>query len=374
MFSVLAGDAALATMGRADFQKQWQTLYDTCTWATSAQSPAFVVLRCQVYRERAKPILVLQYQAEKLVGLLVLAIQDGWTLGAGCEDSEYHVWLALRDHAETFMPGALAALNAELDLPPVWLKYVPRDVTINWASSGRFRYLAEVLREETVVLPLTDRASVLEFVHSKRRLRSKRNSLGRLGQVTFRRVHGVTDFERILERFDQMSVERKGEKFGHSARIDPFKRAYLAARQAVPGLQHTTVLELDGNPVAAHIGIEGRKGGTFSLAGITHDPAYDKYSPGALLLAELIPHLCDEGYAVFDLTPGGDAYKKHWGDRIEPVYQIRLYPNIASRGLELARSVRSRVSRTLAVVAEQRLNVRPQALADTSAGLPASAT
>ena len=338
VFSVFTGNEALSVMTRDDFRQEWTALYEACPWATSAQSPSFTSLRCALYRDRSTPVLAVQREAGTLVGLLALAVQDGeqWTLGASCDDGEYHVWLAEPANAESFMPLALEALSETVDMPPISLRYVPGDVALEWTKQGRFRLLAELRPAQTPVLSLGVREDAIKFVQSKDRLRSKRSGLARLGKVTFRRVIGTEGFERVLDRFEAMSIGRSAQKTGSLTQKCPIKRAFLAARQAVPGLQHTTVLELDENPIAMHIGIEGRPGGAFSLAGITHDITYSKYSPGSLLLAELIPLLCDEGYSLFDLTPGDDAYKERWSERSETVYELRLYPSLASRGFELA--------------------------------------
>ena len=116
---VFTGDKALELMGCHKFRNEWNALYESCQWATSAQSPNVTRLRCDIYRSATIPVLVEQRESGALVGLLALGkpISGKRTLGAICEDGEYHTWIADAKHAETFMPDALAVLWSNTNLP-----------------------------------------------------------------------------------------------------------------------------------------------------------------------------------------------------------------------------------------------------------------
>lgn len=325
---VIVGDKALELMKSETFRQEWSELYESCPWATMAQSPDVTYLRCNMYRSNAIPVIVELRDASRMVGLLVLARPVGGkkTLGALCEDGEYHVWIAHPEYAEIIMPEALPALWSNTRLPPLSLNYIPSGTPLEWVGQGRWKSCCKLIPVQTRILRLDDAERVQKFLRTKATLRSQRNQLKRLGQVTFRRVNGIQDFEQVLDRFVEMYSARKLAKVGNTIfDSDPIKRNYIFARQGMSGMQHTTVLELDGKAIAAHIGLEGRPGGVFTLAGITHDPAYEKYSPGSLLLMDLINLLCEEGYRSFDLTPGGDSYKERWGDAYETVHELDIY-------------------------------------------------
>ena len=327
---VFTGGEALKLMECDAFRSEWNSLYESCQWATTAQSPDVTTLRCDMYRSKTIPVLVEQRESGALVGLLALGKPKSGTrtLGAICEDGEYHTWIADSKHAESFMPNALAVLWSNTNLPPINLTYIPPGTPLEWLNHGHWKTCSVLKPRQTRILRLLDPEKVQVFLRSKARLRSKRNQLNRLGKLAFRKVEGIHDFERVWDRFVEMYQLRKQPILGSTVfDSDPIKRAYILARQGSVGMQHTTVLELDGKPIAAHIGLEGRPGGVFSLAGITHDPAYDKYSPGSLLLVDLINLLCDEGYSVFDLTPGGALYKDRWGDAEEMVYELEIFPS-----------------------------------------------
>jgi CelD/BcsL family acetyltransferase involved in cellulose biosynthesis len=328
------GSAAIAHLKQDKVLREWQELYDRCAWATSAQRPEFIRLRYEIYETVANPVLIEQHERECLVGLLALALPNhsSWALGAACEDSEYNVWLCDVEYIDKFMPDALTALWKKMRTPPLHLYYIPAEASIEWARRGKWRRRSVIESKEVWRLRLGSIDQSRQFVHSKKSLKSLSHQIQRIGKLSFRKIDGQSEFIPTLDKFIEIYSSRKKKKTGKTIfEIDPFKRAYLLARQAMPGMQHTTVLELDGRAIAAHIGIAGRPNGMFSLAGIAHDDEYARYSPGSLLLAELIPLLAEEGYSTFDLTPGGDEYKKRWGDSTSIVYDMELFPSFPQK-------------------------------------------
>ena len=56
---------------------------------------------------------------------------------------------------------------------------------------------------------------------------------------------------------------------------------------------------------------------------------WGKYSPGRLLLLELIKWSINSGLKYFDFTVGGEAYKKNWCnievELYETIHPVRIY-------------------------------------------------
>ncbi len=353
---VLVGDAAMAAMERPDYRVEWRALYEACPWATSTQSPECTALRCAARWAAAEPVIVEGRRDGALVGLLALARpRSGTSATSACgEDGDYSPWIADAAHAESFMPTALAALWSGTTLTELRLQ-LPARAPLAWARRGPWRRRCRLVPSRTYVMRLDDPERLRRFVNSKQSLRASRNQLRRLGPLTFRKVVGKAEFERVLDRFAEMHAARKHVRAALSPfEYDEFKRPYLVARQLAPGMQHTTVLESGGRIIAAHIGLAARPGGTFCLAGIAHDGHYDKYSPGSQLLAHLIPMLCEEGYSEFDLTPGGAAYKARWGDSVETVYELHAFPSVLGRVASAGRELCRRVARRFEPLAARR--------------------
>jgi CelD/BcsL family acetyltransferase involved in cellulose biosynthesis len=330
------------------YLSEWRNLYLACPWATSGQDPQFAHIHFIHHHEKCGYAIVEQRSGDKLVGLLALARSTCNASGPiGSGDCEYCVWLCEPGRASSFMPLALQALWERTDWPAISFQYIPAHTPLDWARTGKWKRRTEIRPHTARLLPLQEREQVLRFAKSKKSLRSLSNQLNRLGTISFRKIERVEDFAQSLDTFAALYDARKLAKHGTT----PFhnnssKKAYLIDLMRV-GLQHATVLELDGTIIAAHIGLKEKPGGIFPLAGITHDASYARFSPGSLLLTHLIPLLWEEGYTGFDLTPGADQYKDRWGTETRTVYELRVFPSIAYRATHVAKRFKGGLARRI---------------------------
>lgn|SRR5262249_15729549 len=341
------------------YLSEWRNLYLGCPWATSGQDPYFAHTHFIHHREKSGYAIVEQRSGDKLVGLLALArstCDASRPIGSG--DCEYCVWLCEPGRASSFMPLALQGLWERTNWPAISFKYIPAGTPLDWARTGKWKVRTEIRPHVTRFLPLQEQEQVLRFARSKKSLRSLSNQLKRLGTVSFRKIERVDDFALSLDTFAALYDARKAAKHGTSPfQNNPSKKAYLIDLMRV-GLQHATLLELNGTIIAAHIGLTEKPGGIFPLAGITHDAAYAQFSPGSLLLTHLIPLLWEEGYTGFDLTPGDDQYKDRWGTETKTVYELWVFPSIAHKASHVAKRLQVRLARRISCTVSPVLRLR----------------
>jgi len=76
------------------------------------------------------------------------------------------------------------------------------------------------------------------------------------------------------------------------------------------GWAHYSVLKIGGTSVAWHLGLVDANRLYYWVP--THHPQWSVYSPGKLLLAELIAHGCRHGWKQIDLLTGNHNYKRAW--------------------------------------------------------------
>jgi CelD/BcsL family acetyltransferase involved in cellulose biosynthesis len=91
----------------------------------------------------------------------------------------------------------------------------------------------------------------------------------------------------------------------------PFHREF-AARALERGWLRLWFLELDGEPVAAWYGF--RLGGVESYYQAGRNPAWDRWSVGAVLLAHTIRSALDDGIRDYRFLRGGEPYKDRFTD------------------------------------------------------------
>ena len=331
---ILIGETAISRMRDAEFRKSYLALDDACPWGTVGQHPDFISTHWSIYQATHVPVLVFQEDAKgKLCGVLSLSSEGKKLGGVGADDYEYHVWLADLEHGVSFMPQALRALRRRMGARPLCLQYLPPGAPIGWAVDTGSDVIdwCELRAASRPILRLNNGEYVDRLLRDKRSLRKKTKNFQLLGRVSFGRVTEFEKFVPLLEQFIPMYDFRKGATHGVTAfRSNPRRRDLLLALFQVPNLLHVTSLDLGGQCVAAHIGLAGRAG-NFTLGGFAHSEFFAKYSPGQMVIAELMRVAAAEGYRVLDLTPGEDGYKKLWARESETVYSLEVQPSAMQR-------------------------------------------
>ncbi|MFO7180654.1 MAG: GNAT family N-acetyltransferase [Pseudomonadota bacterium] len=347
MTEIHVGDEAHALLSRADFIEEWTALYAGCLWATAGQHPEFVRTWYRVYRGVYEPVLAIsRAPSGALAGVLPLVEIGGRLVHAAPDDCPYHVWISAPDLGNEFMPEAMSALDAALGPMRLDLCFLPPATPRAWLE-GRSQAAAraEIAFATRRVLRVDDPNAVRDYVRGKSRLRTTMGKLKRTGNVRFRRVRAPHEIASVLAACEPMFEVRYGAMHGVLPfRDDPLRRKFLLAQAEVPGLMHVTVLERDGEILAAHLGPTGKR--ELSISGLVYSEFEARYSPGALLLLELAVLLSQEGYELLDFTPGDDEYRARFSTTSEPVYGLTLHADRLRREARRVQTAIQNVARS----------------------------
>jgi CelD/BcsL family acetyltransferase involved in cellulose biosynthesis len=345
---LLVGDQVLGLLTQPAFQQAWESLYRCCPWATVFQSPAFVTTWYQSYQAHYLPLVLRGMSAGRLTGLLTLARKDnGLIVGAGDSQAEYQVWLAPDTPNDAFLGPALDLLRRHFPGQEIRLKYLPALAPREWITGHKTWNRRCLLRPYPQPL-LTLREEQLSQELRKKNRREKLSRLRRLGKLSLERVSDGQAFAAIFDELATQYDFRKGAMFNKLFfRDDPQRKPFLLALFE-QGLLHVTVLKLNEEIIAANVGAAGRS--WVHLQGLnTHAPQYARYSPGILHFLLLGKLLAEEGYTVFDLTPGADAYKQSLATDYVTAYELRIgnaYRKLASQiKYKLVKCIKSSASR-----------------------------
>ena len=167
--------------------------------------------------------------------------------------------------------------------------------------------------------------------------------LRREGRLEFRHIETRLEIHQHLSTFFQQQIARRALLGQHSHFQNPKERAFYSA--LVDHLNpcrdlRFSVLELEGKPVAYHFG--------FQLQGklIWYQTSFDvnlwQFSPGEVLVRNLLQYAHQAGLREFDFTVGGETYKHRFANVIRNNFE--LYAERQSAGL----ATRSWRVRTLA--------------------------
>jgi CelD/BcsL family acetyltransferase involved in cellulose biosynthesis len=156
---------------------------------------------------------------------------------------------------------------------------------------------------------------------TRRTLREKHNRLARRGPVRFALAETLADRERLLA----LAVVLKERQLQYTGYRNPYRHEEVQAfyrRLAAlsPADSALRVFALDAGDETAAVAVcllHGER--LYYLV-----PAYDrdrfgKYSPGLLLLCEMIRWSIENGLKFFDFTIGDETYKDEWCDVTIPL-------------------------------------------------------
>ncbi len=347
--TITTGDKACELLRDSDFERQWAYLLAVCPWATPYQSRDFVCTWLTHYRLGYEPIVVTATGPDRaLRGLLLLGRQHAGKrlVVAGAHQAEYQCWLSLPDEHVGTLEAMVAALTREFPGTDIHFKYLPSAFPVaellrSPLISGR----AEVRSHRRPLMRLL-RAEVEESFQKKSN-RSRFNRLSRIGEVTFRRIR---DAEQFAQCFDDVATYYDFRQGAANASLpfatDPQKRPFhLDLLRNNPDLLHVTVMWLAGKPLAAHLGIVGKR--EVHLAILGHSPFLARHSPGKLHLMMLSRQLIEEGLDCLDLTPGG-LWKERFANDHDEVWELMLHSSQTTKRRSQAQSLAIAGSRSLA--------------------------
>lgn len=182
--------------------------------------------------------------------------------------------------------------------------------------------------------PCLDLATATDYVAYERRYpsqarknrRRQRRRLEEHGAVQFiqRREHGSLGPEvaTVIEA-KRRQLQRRG-RYGRAfagRRLDRFMCAVAGSTERPTGLRLSQLL-VAGKPVAKSIGFVAK---CYFAAHVTvYEEAFERCSPGSLLLEEVLKSCCREGIRTYDLLAPAADYKLAWADRTVEVFDFGL--------------------------------------------------
>lgn len=192
--------------------------------------------------------------------------------------------------------------------------------------------------------------------HSKKNRQNYRRGqkfIGDLGTLTFRLLPPDAPRAELLERLAELKrkwLQTTGNESDLYDRGSPALAA-LVDVLAEAGLLHIFVLECDGLVVAVSLNFVQR--GTMMAFVTSYDPAFERGSPGMILMMDYIQWSIDNGLHTVDFLCGAEAFKRRFsttGVRLDAVIGSRTLPGamavMADRAAQSLRGLRARYART----------------------------
>ena len=339
---IVLDDDVFALIEDASFIEAWSSLAAADQKATLIQEHAFVSTWYKTYAGKFSPVLCLAYtDGDELAGLMPLARNKACNslVHAGANQAEYHGWIARPGADHNFIVSSLIELQKNFDFKRWAWRWLPPGTPSDWLSASELTDAGiHILHREQMspVLDLKDEDKLRKVTRSSS-IKSKINRFKKRGQYHFERIDNTAAARDLMGTLAMQCDFRQGAINDSTPFMsDENKSDFFINRMNHPHANHFSVLWLNDNPIAFHIGACDRERVLLGLS--SYDPIEGSNSPGTVLMAELITMLASEGYRYFDLTPGGDAYKERYASGHERLYMPTLVTTAKAKTVLAARN------------------------------------
>ena len=144
----------------------------------------------------------------------------------------------------------------------------------------------------------------------KRKLNIWMRKLSRLGPVEFHIISNTESFEALFRQLRDIHNARFSTTTNTSLKGRRQSFIYEVMQCMLNRGIHVSILTLDAQPISFIIGLQ--MGTTFVHYIPAFHPLFSRFSPGHIHLTNLINHLSQDGYRVFDSSKGSSNYKRKW--------------------------------------------------------------
>jgi CelD/BcsL family acetyltransferase involved in cellulose biosynthesis len=165
-------------------------------------------------------------------------------------------------------------------------------------------------------------------IHNKPSLRRRENFLNRNGRLVCRHLTGISDIEPFLDQFFDQHVARWMSSKSPSLFLDGRNRTFyrgLAASLAAEGWVVFSIVEFNNQPIAFHYGFD--YGGTVTWYKPSFDVGHASWSPGLVLVRQLIGYALEQKRRELDFTVGDEPFKTRFTNSTRKTVSIRVYQN-----------------------------------------------
>jgi CelD/BcsL family acetyltransferase involved in cellulose biosynthesis len=261
----------------------------------------------------------------RLVGAAAFECDNGIIRFAGRGPSDYADFVVSREVDPALVPSVITklldeAMRATAGFRHFELARIPASSrSLEYLQRARPQFFSTVVR--AMPAPCL-RMSAVESKLQKKGLRRLERVLHRQGTLVCRTYTSERDILPLLDGFFDQHIERWSKTDFPSLFLESVNRDFyraLVQRLDTSNALRFTELRLGDRLIAAHFGF--MHGDTFTFYKPTYAPSLAEFSPGQVLLRQLLEHVRDEGARLFDFGIGNETYKLRFATTVpEAVY------------------------------------------------------
>lgn len=319
-------------------QVEHPEVFYTCEWAFAVQF---------AYRASLKPLLLLGYEGEDVVGVASLATdlaqQNISFLAANTAD--YCEFLSTPQRRPDFVAAVFEELR-KLGKMEITLANLPADSkTPDALHAAAKKYGLHVYMRPAYLCAQVElgsgnqRQELKTSLVSKKKLRRYLREMDREGPVTFVHLQSLSQIQAAFPAFADAHVARFHATGRVSSLATVERRCFLeelAKQFSGTPVVTLSLLMIGSQPVAWNYGFQFH--GSWFWYQPTFDSRQEENSPGHCLLSRIVIEACDmDGMNVVDLGLGAEGYKERFGNSTRQTLYVTVTDSRLRHLREVAR-------------------------------------
>jgi CelD/BcsL family acetyltransferase involved in cellulose biosynthesis/RimJ/RimL family protein N-acetyltransferase len=328
-FSLARKTEARNLISDANFLRDWEALYQNCSWATVFQSPVFVKTWYEIYGEVFDLLFVYETnEAENLNGLFPLAIEksSGKICAAGDYHAEYQTWLACEENANSFVEKAFDRLRRDFFEQRLELLFLAPNTPLIWFENKK-----KWGGQTNLLTHLHPLIEIGNGEKSEESLRKKGNKtrfrqLNKIGEVRLETLRTPEELEPIFDEIEDYMKLRMSALHNVLPEYDARRKPFHLALMKNSDFIHASLLKAGDKIASAKIALRNR--GEMLLSVTSMSPFFARQSPSKLHILLLGKAFAKEKIPVFDLSPGA-GYKERFATHCKEANSITVFFNKA---------------------------------------------
>ena len=299
----------------------WNALVASCPDATCFQTYEWISSWWKIFGRNKTLYLQAVLSDDLLVAVAPLFLDSGRLRFIGEDHCDYNIfiWHASEPSVVEWLLDSILE-NEEIDV--IQLYEIPEQSVL--AKTLLNRQDPRLKRLDSTPCPrLVNSKETVMRALNKKSIKRSRNRLARQGKVTIDHFSDYEDIKPYLSTFFRHHIERWSTTEYPSLFLESDNKAFYEelARSGFPVI--FSILKVNDKHAAAHFGMLSTR---YLL---WYKPAFDPqlaaYSPGEILLSELIKYVSANGLAGLDFTRGDEAFKLRFCSEIRNNVNYRYY-------------------------------------------------
>jgi len=293
----------------------------------------FILTWWKHYRRASALRIFLLYDGDGITGGVPFVMgKNGYLVYVGGVWANYTEVLSTGDGGLVW-DALLEALNVSKEWESVRLPRVRKSGLLDMSRMGRFANLSvrACFSDLSYLIKVpVDFSGYADTLPKKLRYHVRRSEKGfsLMGRLELTTREDCSGADKLFDRFVRMSrdsLKARNERSNfEDERVCVFFRD-IVNTMCLAGYLCAHALELDGEPVAIHLGY--CVGRNFNYVLPAFDIRYAELNPGHLLIYKLIELSAKRGNEYFDMYSGGSLYKRQWSDVRQEVFTVEIWRN-----------------------------------------------